>query len=835
MSVGPHPNLSRRLGRYRARLIRIAWVGAFGPALALALGFAGFSLVGVLDQLSGLALGGIVLAFWLGFAVLLWRGFRRYRPPGRDAALSRFEAGFETRPFSALTDQPSGHDRVGQALWQAHLARAEAQADRLPDPSLVSDWAKVDPYLLRFSLPVLVLALGLLSGPLASARLHAGLFPDLARVIAPGAVKAQAWIVPPDHLGSAPIFLSETATEAVSVPVGSRLTLRVQAPGTPRLRFASENGSGLERRLTRTADGAYESSVTLSTSGTLKLDWFGTRARWPIEIVADAAPTITLDQAPSRGKGDAISVGWSARDDNGLSAVDLIIIRALDGRGPLEDVIPLPLGAAGARTAADLTELDLTRHRWAGLDVTLVVRAVDGAGQTGQTQPTPLRLPERAFLQPLAAALSEVRADILRDPDGYASQNFYTPIQDAGAGIQQAARKLDALLWEPDAFNPDMTVHLAMSHALHLLYSARDTSDAEQAAPVLWEAAVRLEFGDLADEEAALLEARRRLEQALRDGDSEDEIKRRLEDFREAAQNYLAAKMAQALALGETVDDTLSPLGPNMSGNDLTAMFDALEDLAETGATEQARQLLNDMTAFMQSLEFQQGAQGEGEGEPTEDERAIQSRLAELLEAMGIQRQLSEETFDRQREQEAGQTGSGPSAQSGSAGEPDLDALADAQSDLAQTLRQAEDSLVGMGEDGERAAEALARARAAQEQAAAALREGDTQAAQQAQQEAGRAMREASRELAEGLDTRRAERQGNGQPGGQANGQPGGRDPLGRPTGGTGSDGGEGVSVPDQAERDRARDVLDELRRREGEANRTREERNYLERLLDRF
>ena len=230
-----------------------------------------------------------------------------------------------------------------------------------------------------------------------------------------------------------------------------------------------------------------------------------------------------------------------------------------------------------------------------------MVRAVDGAGQTGQTQPTPLRLPERAFLQPLAAALSEVRADILRDPDGYASQNFYTPIQDAGAGIQQAARKLDALLWEPDAFNPDMTVHLAMSHALHLLYSARDTSDAEQAAPVLWEAAVRLEFGDLADEEAALLEARRRLEQALRDGDSEDEIKRRLEDFREAAQNYLAAKMAQALALGETVDDTLSPLGPNMSGNDLTAMFDALEDLAETGATEQARQLLNDMTAFMPS------------------------------------------------------------------------------------------------------------------------------------------------------------------------------------------------------------------------------------------
>ncbi|MEO0786226.1 MAG: DUF4175 family protein, partial [Pseudomonadota bacterium] len=57
-------------------------------------------------------------------------------------------------------------------------------------------------------------------------------------------------------------------------------------------------------------------------------------------------------------------------------------------------------------------------------------------------------------------------------------------------------------------------------------------------------------------------------------------------------------------------------------------------------------------------------------------------------------------------------------------------------------------------------------------------------------------------------------------------------DPFGRAFGGAGD--GDDVSIPDEAERQRAKDILDELRRRYNEAEEG-EEREYLERLLDRF
>ena len=43
------------------------------------------------------------------------------------------------------------------------------------------------------------------------------------------------------------------------------------------------------------------------------------------------------------------------------------------------------------------------------------------------------------------------------------------------------------------------------------------------------------------------------------------------------------------------------------------------------------------------------------------------------------------------------------------------------------------------------------------------------------------------------------------------------------------------VKVPDQQEVQRARKILDELRRRSGEYERPKDERSYIERLLNRF
>jgi hypothetical protein len=61
------------------------------------------------------------------------------------------------------------------------------------------------------------------------------------------------------------------------------------------------------------------------------------------------------------------------------------------------------------------------------------------------------------------------------------------------------------------------------------------------------------------------------------------------------------------------------------------------------------------------------------------------------------------------------------------------------------------------------------------------------------------------------------------------------RDPLGRPQRSEGPDLGTTVKVPDEIDIQRAREIMEELRRRLGEQNRPTLELDYIERLLRRF
>ena len=80
--------------------------------------------------------------------------------------------------------------------------------------------------------------------------------------------------------------------------------------------------------------------------------------------------------------------------------------------------------------------------------------------------------------------------------------------------------------------------------------------------------------------------ARRALEDALRRGASEEEIKRLMDMYEQAIENYLAAQMAEALRNGNvTQGDQMQGMqgggGQPMGDDELTRMLQALRDLAE--------------------------------------------------------------------------------------------------------------------------------------------------------------------------------------------------------------------------------------------------------------
>ena len=98
------------------------------------------------------------------------------------------------------------------------------------------------------------------------------------------------------------------------------------------------------------------------------------------------------------------------------------------------------------------------------------------------------------------------------------------------------------------------------------------------------------------------------------------------------------------------------------------------------------------------------------------------------------------------------------------------------------------------------------------------------------------ALREGMRQLAEQMAEQQQNQQG-GQQGQQAGrGDPNGtRDPLGREQGENGRIGTDEQLLQGDDVYRRARELLDEIRRRSGEQERPTEELDYLKRLLERF
>ena len=111
--------------------------------------------------------------------------------------------------------------------------------------------------------------------------------------------------------------------------------------------------------------------------------------------------------------------------------------------------------------------------------------------------------------------------------------------------------------------------------------------------------------------------------------------------------------------------------------------------------------------------------------------------------------------------------------------------------------------------------------------AARALRDEDLNTASEQQARAMTKLREGTRALVEKLLKRMGQQMGMR---GMSS-----RDPLGRNRSHAGPDFGLNVKVPDEIVIQRAREILDELRRRSGDQTRPPLELDYIERLIRQF
>ncbi len=827
--TGPPPDEAaarRRIERaiWRARVV-LLWESVW-PAVASVLTFVAlFAIVswfGLWRVVSDPVRFGILALFALGAAALVVRAFR-LRAPARAAALARVEqaTGLLHRPATAFGDTMAvgKDDPAAQALWLAHRERLLASLDRLRSGAPAPGLARRDPWAIRF-LAVLLLVVGFVyAGPERADKLleaFRGGEPVAATV-----ARIDAWVTPPAYTSRAPIFLTgerarPSGTE-YSVPVGSVVTVRTGGANDLAVVAVDEAGetpAGIAAAQGADAAGPgheqpVERQVALEKGAEVVVRK-GERdvMAWRFAVEPDRAPEIAFLKPPAPARSGALAFSYALKDDYGVVAAEAEIapLAAEEGAAearPLFEApeVPLSLPQLRTRDGASETIRDLTAHPWAGATVKMTLVARDEAEQEGRSEPMEVMLPARQFTNPLARAVVEQRGKLAMDA------NAAPRVLDA----------LDTLTLAPEDTFDDLGDYLALRSAYFRLDNARDDDELREVVDYLWQVALGIEDGDMSLAAQKLRDAQEALRNALEQNASDEEIARLTEELRQAMQEFLQALADEARRNPNMANLPPSPDAQVLRSQDLERMLDQIEQLAQNGARDAARQMLSELQNMLENLQAGRPMQGQQGG----GDQMMQS-LNELADMIRRQQQLMDETHRSQRG--LGQDGEQMTPEEMAEA---LRQLQEQQQALEQQLQQLMEQMEGMGMPQNNK---LGQAGEAMGRASGALGQGQPGDAVGNQGDALEALRQGAQSLAQQL--------GN-QPGpgmaGNPNGQMPNEDPLGRPQRTIGPDLGTTVRVPDEIDIQRAREILETIRKRLGDPGRSILERNYLERLLDQF
>ena len=736
------------------------------------------------------------------------------------------------RPATAVADRiaANSQDPVAQALWQAHVERALLSARKFkagwPAPRL----SLRDPMAFRALVVILVVASFFAAGGERVKRLAAAF--DWHGVVAPANFRIDAWVTPPVYTGRPPVMLAglrpgENAqvTPSVAVPAGSQLVIRA----TGKVRFDVVRQGGIEDAPAEARAplpaGTEERRLLIKGNGSAAVHGvLGNDLVWNFTAIPDRAPNIELIKDPERQARGALRLDYRMDDDYGV--VEARATFSLkDGQSSEKSPhslftapdYALALPQARTRSGTAQTTHDLTEHPWAGAEVIVTLTARDEAGNEGRSEPRELTLPQRIFVKPLARSLIEQRRILALDAET-------KPL---------VLTALDALTIAPDRFTPESSVYLGLRSIFYDLENAKSDDALREVVARLWDMAVQLEDGNVSQAEQALRQAQEALRQALERGASDEEIKKLMEQLRAAMDKFLQALVEEMRKNPQQLSRPLDRNTRTLSQQDLKSMLDRLENLARSGNKDAARRLLEELQSMLENLQMARpGASG---GEDGDDD--MMSALDELGDMIRKQQQLRDKTFrqgqDMRRDRQRGQQGQGGDRQMGDLRQ-DQQGLRDRLNKLLDQLRQH-----GLGQPGQQGEGnemgQLGDAGEAMGQAEGQLGEGDADSAVDSQGRALDAMRKGAQGLAQSMQQQGMGPGPNGRPGrGQARAQQD-TDPLGRPM--RGRDYGDDltVKVPGEIDAQRARRILEELRKRFGESFRPQLELDYIERLLKDF
>jgi uncharacterized protein (TIGR02302 family) len=833
------------------------------PFVIVASLFVSVSWLGLFPLLPGMARLGLVVAFGIAALAALYP-LRFFRVPSAAEIDRRVEAANQLlhNPVQVQTDRPSGKESIfSQALWREHQKR---MAERLGELGADLPRTRVperDPWALRSAAALLfVIAFAFSFGP-SGGRIGDGFTGHMMRDAVPPRI--DAWVTPPAYTGRPPVFLSSPALAnpalatnqamaTFTVPEGSDVSLRVTGgSGEETLSYDGADGNVRAidptgpRTAKQAANPATPSTVRqfngkLTANGTLTLksgeDELG---HWAFAVVPDRPPQIRFVGEPKRAANGAFELNYQIDDDYGAASAKAVFALA-DPQAPDAHPLygppdmPLSLPRRGGKSNAAKTTKDLTEHVWSGGNVKVTLVATDDAGHTATSETKTLVMPERPFSNPLARAVIEQRRTLALDTN---SKNRVLDL-------------MDAITLRPEDTFDNMAHYLAIMSARSRLKMADSDDQLRDEVSYLWEIALGIEEGNVSAAEKRLRQAQQALQNAIKDGASPEELDKAMKELREAMNQFLKefAERAQQNPNAPQMQQN----GQELRQSDIERMMDQIENLAKSGDRDRAQQLLSQLQDMMNNL--QAGRQQQGGQQDSE----MRQQMNKLGEIMRRQQEMMNDTFrmDQMRRGQDGDQGQmdqqgqmGEQGSMGKQGRPGpgddrdplgrpkpmtpqefadaLKQLQEGQGQLQSDLEQLKKGLEGMGLEPNQGFGEAGKSMGNAEQA---LGEGEGDQAVGHQGRALEALRKGAKDMMKQLQAMQGDKGGSEQGSREQNAD---RDPLGRPRATKGPDDGNSVKVPDEIDVQRARQILEAIRKRLGNALSPDIERSYLERLLE--
>lgn len=868
----------------RRAQIRLFWE-RYAPTLApgaLAIGLFTFSAwVGILQWI-GDPVRFIVLAITLYFVSRSILQALSLRRPSTSDARRRVEldSGQAHRPLDVLDDRPA----LSADVWPTHQKKALDKARLLRPAVARPTLSPIDPYYLRYILPLILLATAIYMAGFSFERLRSAVSPGWQSPVRASQITYEAWIDPPAYTGRPPVYFKDGDGADVAVPAGSEFVARISGTKTaPRPRLTQGWRS---RFLTPSRLGAKSFEIREMVSDTSQIEFRVGLSRkvFALNVSDDLPPEVEIVEPPKADKRDRLVVVYDLTDDFGVEKLQLemaLLTDQTDETTAFENVtifadIALPSSGQTSVEKASAA-VDLSKTRYAGRKVIGRLVATDGAGQTGMSEPAWFTVPDKIFVEPLAKAITEQRTLVMagldetyspppkpawKPSDGY--WNEYEPRlhwDRAPAPIQRATLLIEAVTDEPAGLFQDPAVYMGLRHARSQMRHAESIDELQGLPEDLWRIALRAEFGVL----GSALEEMREAEAALREGiarrASKREIDTLFERYNLAVDAYTEELRRKAQEEGNVSEGNSGGGGPPMGSLDeIQELLKAIEDANAAGDTEGARKALARLAEVLENMQIQlsQGGGGGGGGEPSGGDMSEEEKkqLEDLADLTGKQRDLQDETEQAERNDQSeeeldpqelarrqaelrdlldnlgdtlpaqgegdGETGNGETGEGQSEGQDGTSPGEGSESgaEPGQGTEPGENGKGGLAGLQEQFAEGIGAAEGAMRRSEEALRQGNLAGAGQAQQDAIRALRDAGEALAEAVSEQQGDQEGD--------------DPLGRSDDGFDS-GNDTADIDDRDNATRSRELLEELRRRAAEQQREAEEREYLERLLERF